>query len=149
MDSNKKKTNQEEWDAQSPFEKLFWSVAFTVLAASALAGMYSCSHRSPSSAASNDKTATAVAPAEPTEEPSSDLTSAKAFLECRPTIEGRLARPETVDFNVLDTTFQDDGDNARFIITGTAENAFGAAMQFTAMCYFRNGSLTSVDVSQG
>lgn len=81
--------------------------------------------------------------------PNSTLASATAYLDCRPTIESRLSRPETADFNASDTTFHEDGNNARFTITGTAENAFGASVQFTAMCHFRNGSLTSVDVSQG
>lgn len=68
---------------------------------------------------------------------------------CRPMIEARMSRPETVDFNLLDTTMNNDEQTARFSITGTSENAFGTAMKFTAMCYFQNGELSTVEVVEG
>lgn len=77
------------------------------------------------------------------------MEASDAFAACRPQIESKMSRPETVDFNLLDTTISDDGTNARFSITGTSENAFGTAMKFTAFCFFQSGSLSSVDVTEG
>lgn len=77
------------------------------------------------------------------------MEASDAFTACRPQIESKLSRPETVDFNLLDTTMSDDGTNAHFSITGTSQNSFGTAMKFTAFCVFRNGALASVEVAEG
>lgn len=77
------------------------------------------------------------------------ITTPDAFDKCRPMIEARLARPETIDFNLSDTTLSEYGSDANFSITGTSENAFGTPMKFTASCNFEDGQLTNVDVGEG
>ena len=81
-------------------------------------------------------------------EPAS-ISTPDAFDKCRPMIEAKLARPETIDFNLSDTTLSEYGSDVNFSITGTSENAFGTAMRFTASCHFEDGALTNVDVSEG
>ena len=76
------------------------------------------------------------------------MKGSEAFEACRPQIESTMLRPETVDFNLFDTTISNDGTNARFSITGAGENAFGTAMKFTAFCVFQNGTLASVEVAE-
>ena len=76
------------------------------------------------------------------------ITSSEAFEKCRPGIESQIARQETIDFNLFDTTMHADGSNANFSVTGTAENAFGTAIKFRAICHFEYGSLVSVNVSE-
>jgi len=143
MAQDRKLTSEEKWRALSPAGKAI-GIFFTVtIVAGAISGL---------TAKQPHAVSNSLAPPVSASSESSGSTSfskADAFAKCTPAIEARINWPETIDYNLLDTTFVEDGDKARFTITGTAENNYGASAPIRAQCHFNQGKIASVDVSVG
>ena len=141
MGDNQKPTTEEKWQALPTAMKAFNIFLVVMIVAGLISGLTTTHPRSMDNSASPPATAVAIG--------SGNFTNVKAFQLCSTEIEARIYRPESINYNLLDTTFQDNGDNARFSITGTAENGSGTAVKFRAFCHFRNGKITSAVVTDG